>query len=330
MAGGTAVCVPMSETGTTRSPVEIIFVPPPAGPGMPSERIRNIVGACVIGSVLCLGLIVARGWGLAQWALIMTPLLLAVSVIVAVFRWRVNRAHLAQRQAFLDKHPTDEARPAVAALAKAWKMPDRMPKLEDVRAALSNEMKNETAGRAVIVCFGEPDVPEVGQVHFEPQIVAPTEAVWRQLIWLVIAGMLAGWLLLDFLRVLPPRFPGARSLLGGFMYFFVAGAIALVVWVWRAALRPTYLRMAPGVIQVLEYHYRRSKPIIRSYPVTAGTLVVFTRIGKSLTVTLSRGQDKDMLHFSRMRQPQQWVEWTWRALLSTAPTPPLSDDELLG
>jgi hypothetical protein len=91
-----------------------------------------------------------------------------------------------------------------------------------------------------------------------------------------------------------------------------------------------YVRMAPGVIQILQYGSFKSKPEIRSYPMEAGTVACFARIGKSIFLTLGRGFHKDTLFFSHMRQPQQWIERTWRALLSTAATPPLSEDELVG
>ena len=328
----------MSETDQTRTPPEIIRVPPPAGPGVPPKRIRGPVGGCVLGTVACLVLIVARGGTLWQCAIIMTPIYLVVAIIVALRYWQVNAAHQASRRAFLEKHPTDEADRLVAALGKVWTESDRVPKLEDVRAVLGSvenrsgraPTNEEGSDRATIVCFGEADVPQVGELHFHPEIVTPTAAVWRQLFWLVIAGVLIVWCLLDYLHVLPAWLPGARPFMGGLAYFFVAGAIALAVWIWKGMIRPTYLRMAPGVIQVLEYRFSKSKPTVRSYPMKAGTLAVFTRIRKHLVLTLSRAENQDVLRFSRMQYPKQRIERAWQALLSTAPTPPLSEEELVG
>ncbi|UCC29117.1 MAG: hypothetical protein JSU86_13050 [Phycisphaerales bacterium] len=95
-------------------------------------------------------------------------------------------------------------------------------------------------------------------------------------------------------------------------------------------IRPTYLRTAPGIIQVLVYRLLTDKPSIRSYPMEPGTLAVFTRIRKRLTLALARDENTDVLSFWRMRQPRERVEQAWRALLSTAPMPPLSRAELLG
>ncbi|HUU82428.1 MAG TPA: hypothetical protein VM243_02885, partial [Phycisphaerae bacterium] len=174
------------------------------------------------------------------------------------------------------------------------------------------------------------DVPEVGRLHFEPEIVTPTGGIWRQLIWLPIAGTLIGLCLLYYLRVLPAWLPVTRGFLWGFAYFFAAGAIALAVWIWKGTIRPTYLRMAPGMIQVLVYSISKAKPAICSYAMEGGTLAVFTRIRKRRLLTLSRGPNEDVLWFSRMREPQRQIERAWRALLSTAPTPPLSDEDLVG
>ena len=131
-------------------------------------------------------------------------------------------------------------------------------------------------------------------------------------------------------RGMPPWVPGIRQFFSGITYFLVAGFIALAVWVWRGIIRPTYIRMAPGVIQVLNYGYSKSKPTIRSYPMQPGTLAIFTRLRKRLILTLARGKNNDMLLFSRMRQPELKTERAWQAMLSTASTPPLSDEELVG
>jgi hypothetical protein len=138
------------------------------------------------------------------------------------------------------------------------------------------------------------------------------------------------WCLLDGLQLLPSWLPGARALLGGFMYFLVAGVIALAVWVRKGMIHPTYIRMAPGVIQVLECRFRKPRPAIRSYPMEPSTLMLLTRIRKKLILTLSRGDHQDVFSFSEMQQPAQRIERTWQTLLSTAPTPPPSRNELLG
>jgi hypothetical protein len=322
----------MSDLETARTPPEIIFVPPPRGPAIPRKRIAGILLWATTVSIGMPVLILLRRGGtpVSVWVITWGVLWAALITVLWLTSWRRNAGLRAAQRAFLEKHPGADAHPLATALRKAWKAPDRLPTLSDVQAALQETDGVASTGRARIVCFGHADVPAVGELHFEPEIITPTGAVWRQLIWLVVAGVVVALLLLDYLHVLPPWVPGIRHFFGGFAYFLVAGVIALAVWVWRGMIRPTYVRMAPGVIQVLEYRYSKTKPTIRSYPMEPGTLAIFTRIRKHLILTLARGERKDMLLFSRMQQPERKIERTWQALLSTAPTPPLSDEDLVG
>ncbi len=256
------------------------------------------------------------------------PIMAAGIFVIAMLR-RKNKVHATLRREFLQKHPVDEANPRVATLSAAWRQPGRPPKLKDVQAALAETSANDQLG-ARIVNFGEPDVPDVGEMHFEPEIITPTGAIWKRLSWVLVGVVLLGLWLLDYLGWLPEELPSIRRFSGGFMYLFVMAVGVFITWVWRSAIRPTYIRMAPGIIQVLEYRYSRSKPTIRGYPMEAGTLAVFTRVHKNLVLTLTRDGNKDVLSFSRMRHPEQRIERAWQALLSTAPAPPLSDEELVG
>ncbi|MBU0638586.1 MAG: hypothetical protein KKB50_06955 [Planctomycetes bacterium] len=320
----------MNENVTTRPAPHVVCVPPPDGPGLPIERVRGPLVACLIGGGLCFMLVVGGGGTVWQWLLIMAVIYVGVAIVVVVHRALVNRAYRVQQQTFREKRGNDRSDPLIAALCQAWPTPDRVPTIDAVRAALRAAPGADTTERAWIVCFGEADVPEVGALHFEPEIVTPTGAVWRQLIWLAIAGVPATWCLLDVLHLLPGWIPPTRSFIGCFAYFLTAGIMALAIWVWRGMIRPTYLRLAPGIIQVLQYRFRADKPTIRSYPMEPGTLAVFTRIRKRQILALSRSEQSDTLAFSQMRHTQLRVDQTWRALLSSASTPPLSTDELLG
>ncbi len=106
-----------------------------------------------------------------------------------------------------------------------------------------------------------------------------------------------------------------------------------MAWLWRTTVRPTYVRLAPGVVQVLEYRLRSSKPTIRSYPMLPGTLVIVRQDVKArrpTSVQFVRGEQSDVLPVSQMKDPDDAMQHIWYALLSTAPTPPLSDEELVG
>jgi hypothetical protein len=67
----------------------------------------------------------------------------------------------------------------------------------------------------------------------------------------------------------------------------------------------------------------------------AGTIAVLrgkARGGKTsnLKLALLRGSRHDTIELWRMQQRDKAIESMWRALLSTAPTPPLSDEHLVG
>jgi hypothetical protein len=311
----------MHETDPTRTPPEIIFVPPP---DKPVFQRRLIVLLLIFGGMATLALL-AAWFGSGQGAAGPPPISLtasASSLLAGALLWRHNRIHAASRREFLQKHPVDESDPRVAALAAKWKQPRRQPKLKDVQAALAEAAPDGQPG-ACIVNFGEPDVPQVGELHFEPEIITPTGRIWKQLHWILIGLALLGLWLLDYLNLMPDQVPSIRHFSGGTLFAFVT-------WVWRSAILPSYVRMAPGIIQVLDYRYSKSKPIIRDYPMERGTLAIFVRIHKQRILTLARAENKDVISFARMRRPEPSIERAWQALLSTAPTPPLSDEDLVG
>jgi len=84
------------------------------------------------------------------------------------------------------------------------------------------------------------------------------------------------------------------------------------------------------MIQVFEYRLLRSRPTVRSYPVEAGSLFIIARLVSGVALMLVRGDQTDTIRLSSTRAGGQATKRLWQALLSTAPTPPLSDQELLG
>ena len=141
----------------------------------------------------------------------------------------------------------------------------------------------------------------------------------------------------------------------------VGGCLVAVIWgilfTWRSVLRPRYIRLAPGVVQVMQYNWLGlGRPTIRSYTMDAGTLVIVSQadavvaqadvnwdavptwrrsqvalrtLGR-VRVILSRGKMKDTIDFTNMHDPTDALTSIWQAILSTAPTPRLSDTELVG
>jgi hypothetical protein len=89
------------------------------------------------------------------------------------------------------------------------------------------------------------------------------------------------------------------------------------------------------MIQVLEFRLGQPKPLIRSYPITEGTIaLVHGGIVKDkpfvYSLKVARGVQMDDVTVQQMKDRARCMEMAWKALRSTAPTPPLPDDALVG
>jgi hypothetical protein len=211
-----------------------------------------------------------------------------------------------------------------------WKGPSSPPDADDIRTELEQNADRMSSG-ARIVCLGMIDVPEIEAHFFEPEIITPTRAIGRRL-WLVAVA--AALTIVWFLQ-LTGFVPFKIVWLSGFGYFVVMGLALGALWIWRAAFRPTYLRIAPGIIQVLTFQWSKPKPTIRSYPIDGHTLVVLHGpvVGKNRTpqsMTLLRGDRSVTIEFWQMGDSLDAVNRTWHAILSRAATPPLSEECLVG
>jgi len=323
----------MSTGSDTRLPPEVVFVPPPDGPAVPRRRLWFLVGWMALVSAFLITLGTTTGWmPLRVWWLLVGGMWLGFVLAFGLISWGIARSLADWRREFAARHPPELITPTATVLRSAWPAHDRVPPVDKVRAAarkIADTPPESADRRQCVICFGQPEVPEIGELHFEPEIITPTGSMGRQFIWLGLAGVVLVLWLADFLHLVPGWFPPLRSLLSGLMYVIVAGAVTLGIWVWKAVLRPTYVRMAPGVIQFLVYR-RGSRPTIRSYPMNADTLVYVTRIRKRLFLTLARGESSDRLALSQLHDSERLVERVWQALLSTAPTPPLSEEALVG
>ena len=225
--------------------------------------------------------------------------------------------------AALAEHSPDEVG---TRLAEQWIQTRARPTVDEVLDALRISRVNDD--RARVVCLGTIEVPEPEDLHVEPQIIPFSRllARWRDMILLMMFIMLA-WALSrlgiapSFLRI---RMDAVSVII------VLVGLATSIIWLWRSLVRPRYIRIAPGILQVLEFGVRRRKPDIWSYPMEAGTVVVVCGEGQGLTLTFSKPGQRDRIPIGQMKQPEQQLQRIWPALLSTAPTPPLSDEALLG
>ena len=304
----------------------VVRVPAPEGLSLtPTVYSAIALAAFVIGCVVaCAGLHLEM---CLFWPGIVA---VAVSVVMFCFGTRFKRRYADCRRQFVEEVQRNSTDPLAVAFAGRWHGGGKDLLDGEVQEILAG-LPSDESGRAIVPCLGKIDVPEVGEVLFEPEIIAPTRYVGTQMWFVPIALALIGFWLFQRTGFIPgPHIP-----MGGFGYLVAVGVGAGAMWLWRTAIRPTYIRMAPGIIQIMQYRYRRAKPIIRSYPVEAGTVCIVRGqaiAGKKphLTLTLLRGEQRDTIPLWRMRKHDPAIERTWQALLSTAPAPPLSDEDLIG
>ena len=273
---------------------------------------------------------VCLGLALRLWVIWLGAAAFVASAVLFAWGRHVKARNAKRHRAYLAGLRECGVDPIAYDLAARWKPGGTAVPNNDVKAILASSPTPNPPG-ARIVCLGKIDVPEVGELFFEPEIITPTRAVgWRLLFVPIAAAIFILWLL-QALDVIP----GRAINIGSFGYILVMGVSAGIVWVWRTAIRPTYIRMAPGAIQILEFRHRQSKPTIRSYPLDAGTIAVLrgkATDGKTsgLKLALLRGDQQDTIELWRMQKRDKAIERMWQALLSTAPTPPLSDEGLVG
>jgi hypothetical protein len=234
------------------------------------------------------------------------------------------------RAALLMRLPNWDDDPVAVRIARMWKRPTLAPDGSEIED-FARELPAAERAAAWVVCLGVPETPSIGDVRFEPEIIAPGHR-WRELVpatfwtvvWVSLGFCCLGGMIVDLL---------GRTLANIVFYVAIVSSVTLM-WLGQISLWPTYARLAPGIVQFLRYRPRRPKPRITSYPMTAGTIVVARNdigwFSTRLAFTLVRGENVDELPITRFRNRARFTERTWQALLSTAPTPPLSDEELVG
>jgi hypothetical protein len=214
--------------------------------------------------------------------------------------------------------------PVARALSGIWRSLSRPPAISRVRAVLA-EHGVDDAERAIVIGLGVSAIPEPSDVSFEPEVITPDQRFGKAhstLIWAAV--------LLAFSLVGPRVIPGFSSGIRGGYLFFAAAFIIAVRWVWANVVRIGYLRIAPGMIQVLHYRLFSRRPAVRSYPIEAGTVVVLLQFRSFLRLQVARGVHVDEIGLSGVADHKAVAELIWRTLRSTATTPELSETELVG
>jgi hypothetical protein len=223
-------------------------------------------------------------------------------------------------------HPGIDEDAVSVALARLWRGLSNNPENpQEVLDILEDEEVCPCG--PVVVCMSPIDIPRVGERHFEPYVVNATELRWSDLKQLPLSWVWWWWMLTP---------------IGGWSGFFglrniptllVCLGIPAAGWVWYRGVRSRYVRIAPGIVQVMTYSLFGGKPSIRGYPMEKGTLVLIIPDREKAgvdKVILSRGNEQDVLPISGMKDGPEVLEKLLWAVMSTAPIPDLDDELLVG
>jgi hypothetical protein len=233
--------------------------------------------------------------------------------------WQHRNERSRRRERMLERHPeiADDVR--CAAAERMWEAGRRL----DFRKLNAAVQEASGSGSSwLMVCLGEVEVPDVEDTPQEPMVLTPSRSVVGKLC--AVICVLASVHLLFFLLT-----EGRSSALvrvdGGLLVLAGAG------WIWTVLFRPRYVRIAPGIIQILYYRMLSAAPRIVEFPLANGTGVYLGRgrtPGRLGYMTVCRSARCARIDLTGLKQAEQTT--LWRVLLSTAPTPPLSTVSLTG
>lgn len=309
----------MNDGGHDRSLPQITMAAPPTR----SARYSTAIGVQFLLLLWVAGITFLRwrfGHGVGAGPLIMAMLALPPFYFFSENRFcsRMRARICAQKE----RHRPDALRDKIE---KLWRWPGRPPKLEDITST-SEWASGADSTRPQVIALGVADIPEPTDRSFEPHVVSPGarfSAVWLAMAMSVVAALT--WIAL---RAYASSIPSDVMAFVG--TFAVAAPVLALYGIWTVLLHPTYARFAPGVVQILHCRSWKRRPTVRSYPVSAGTVVLAVRHFWGFNFTIARGAMKDGFAIWVYRKPDNAEAAFWNSLLSTAPTPPLSEEELVG
>jgi hypothetical protein len=280
-----------------------------------------LAGVAIILGVAVLALF---GWPCALPVLILGALGAAIALAPRGFMFTTARAWTAD-------HFVELARPAgtdprLKELDKQWRRFFTISK--ESRETIFAQAPRSEAG--TILCVGPVEVPDMLDLPFEPFVITPTQYLWRRLGGVALSVAFGSVWLLSWMRLMPVWL---RPSLLSLSWIFFSGLSIGIIWLWRTMVRPRYIRLAPGIVQILEYSLFDRHRATRNYEPCQGTTVLVQQLGRAEEPTrlvFRCGKREDVFELAQMRDRPAVTEAFWRAILSTAPRPPLSDDELIG
>lgn len=297
-----------------------------------------------------IGILLGR-WHVVGYLLILPPVLMVVATI---------RGRVGFRRAVRTFQSVSPVPPETRGIEGSAAIASEIPKLLQQFCWLS---RTTTEGKEIlgskadapprIMVYGLLSPPVPGHYQFEPAIfqLAPLEP--KRLLRVVGMGILffmsLALLFMTVAKLSLGTWPWSISNLVRPVFLYVLPCVlvfAVLIRAWAMIARPKYLRLAPGMIQILTYKLRRQEPSVRSYPIDTGTQIVLCherawgdagppRFSLHIhyfqsSLLLCRAGQLDYVPLRGIKQMDDFLEYFWKAVLSTAPTPPLSEKELVG
>lgn len=163
---------------------------------------------------------------------------------------------------------------------------------------------------------------------FEPAVFRSFATVGTTVQWItaipIVVMAIAGLAYPRLFTAMLPLLPGS-SHIGIVIYgagFVVVAAIA-VAWFW-----PRYYRVLPGRLDIMDYRpLARRGRLIRSIDLRSAKLLINLRFW---TVRIETDGESEEFLFRFMPDRRRFAHTLLLAAVSTAPAPPLPDDELIG
>jgi hypothetical protein len=267
--------------------------------------------------------------GFGGWGAVVSLAYFGFGALVVWRLHRGNAAHLRARQEFLERVDRLADREVREALRRLWEDPYHRPHMRGIADGLARQ-GNGDLPPARVVCFGEFSIPPVQAYRFEPEIISPTRRRAREFLGIPLS---AASLCVMVLLVRVGHWsviPLILVALGAFVGCLAVGLRGVVMWTLESLLRPTYIRVAPGMIQAVHFHLARNRPSVQRFPVAPGTVIVLEGRRVIQQVAVRRGGQWASFDLTFASNPETASIRIWQAILSTAPTPPLSDEGLVG
>lgn len=308
---------------SSRPPPRVVRVPPP-------EVKRGLVLPCLVTIALLATICVLFGVQVSSSNVVFIVLVVLAAAGVIACWWRnlrMQRIVIGIKRRVCVQAPDWDQNPIAAKIARRWRWATLAPDAAEIE-----EITRVYRYVAYIVCLGGVDVPSVGDRRFEPVIITPGRR-WQEIL---MDAIFIGLVLIALFCCLGiPILQANRSMQLAWLIPLIPALLAGVYAYSRFMLGTTYVRLAPGMVQFLRYGIIKNNPRVTSFPMTGGTLIVMDNeislSGRQRLILTFRRDNRDLtLPVWRFSNQQEIMNHVWQALLSTAPTPPLSDEELVG